>query len=247
MGLHDNPVTKFSGGVGTVRDNDILAAFGLPDPTKYHVYFDDFHDRVATDGTTTVWTDTVNSGSIATTAANNGVLTLTTHTTDESICQCQRTRAMWTPAVGKKFFMKTRAKVSTQATTDMFIGLAVIDTALIAASALDMTDAIGFFKAATDTSLTAVVRKDATTGATTKTGIGTVVADTYFTAGLYYDGLSTVYIMFNDSIVATLSLGSDATAYLPDTVLAESFCVGQEGGTTARVLTVDYLLVAQER
>lgn len=242
-----NPlVTRFPNGVTDNNDANILASFGQFDPTKYHVVFQDFDTRTATDGTTVQWTDTVNLGTIAVAAANNGTLVMTCANTDEALCQTQMTTASWLPDIAKKFWFKARAKVSSGVLADMFLGLSVIDTTLIAASAMGMTDAIGFFKAATDTSWTVTVRQDATTGALNTTTIadGSITADTFFTVGLYYDGNGTLYYMVNDSVLGT---ASPTSSYWPNAQMSPSLAVCQEGTAGANLMTVDYVLFAAER
>jgi len=240
-----NPlVTRFPNGVNNCLETDILNSFGNLDPTKYHVLFDDFDIRNLTDGTIAKWTDTLNSGTVAVAAANNGTIVLTAANTDEALTQTQMTTASWLPSVSKKFWMKTRFKVSSNVLADIFVGLAVIDTTLIAASAPGMTDAIGFFKAATDTSLTAIVRLDASTGATSLASLGAVTSDTFLTAGLYYDGAGTMYTMVDDVINGSFAVSS---TYWPDAQLSPSLAVAQEGTAGANLLTVDYLFIAAER
>lgn len=237
-------VTRYPNGVGNVSEVDILADMGQLDPTKFHTFFEDFDTYAITDGTNAQWTETLNSGTIAMSAANGGALVLTCANTDEAITQTQRTRATFQLTSGKKTFFKARFKVADADLTDVFVGLSVIDTAIIAASAIDVTDAVGFFKAATATSLTFYARKNATTGSTSAASIGTVADDTYMTVGFYYDGISKIYYMFNDVVLGSVD---GSSTYLPDTVITPSLAVGQEGTGGANVMTVDYVFVAQER
>jgi len=246
MALTDPLVTRLSNGVTNVSDTNILASFGQLDPTKYHIFFDDFDNRTITDGTTAQWTNTLAStGTAAVAAANNGTLVITNANTDEDYNQTQATTATWLPSVSKKFWMKARLKVSVAATTDCFIGLSVIDTTILAASALSSTDAIGFFKAATATSWTAYIRKDASTGSTSTSSLGTVSNDTFTTIGMYYDGSGTAYLMVDDTVVDTID--SISSTYWPDAQMSPSIAFGQEGTGGATVGTVDYLFIAAER
>lgn len=242
-----NPlVTRFQNGVSTAADGTALSMFPAPDPTKYHVFFDDFDTRVTTDGTTAVWTTTLAStGTAAIAAANNGTLVVTNANTDEDYNQTQMTTATWLPSVSKKFWFKARLKVSEAALTDAFIGLAAIDTTLIAASAIGVTDAIAFFKAATATSWTAYVRKDASTGSTSTASLGTVTSDTFTTLGMYYDGEGTMYLYVDDVLVDTVD--SISSTYWPNAQLTPSIAFGQEGTGGATIGTVDYVFFAAER
>jgi hypothetical protein len=243
--MGNNIVTRTPNGLTNVAEDNILADMGQLDPTKFHTYMEDFDQFLLTDGTTAQWTVTAAStGTAALTAVNGGALLLTAANTDEDLIQAQRTTATWLPAAGKKTFFKARLKLSAAALTDLFVGLSVVDTSLISASAIGTTECMGFFKAATDTSLTFYNRLDGTTGSTSASSIGTVADDTYFTVGFYYDGASKVYYMFDDVIKGSVS---GSATYLPNTVMTPSIAIAQEGTAGAGTAIVDYLFVAQER
>ena len=238
-------VTRLSGGVTNVGETNPLADMGQLDPTKFHTYMEDFDQFLLTDGTTAQWTVTAAStGTAALTAVNGGALLLTAANTDEDLIQVQRTTATWLPAAGKKTFFKARLKLSAAALTDLFIGLSVVDTSLIATSAIGTTECMGFFKAATDTTLTFYNRLDGSTGSTSASSIGTVADDTYFTVSFYFDGASTVYYAFDDVIKGSVS---GSSTYLPNTVMTPSIAIAQEGTAGAGTCTVDYFFAAQER
>lgn len=238
-------VTRTPNGITNVAETDVCADMGQLDPTKFHSYMEDFDAFLLTDGTTAQWTVTAAStGTAALTAVNGGALLLTTADADEDLIQAQRTTATWLPVAGKKTFFKARLKVLTAAATDFFVGLSVIDTSLIAASAIGTTEAIGFFKAAAATTCTFYNRLDGTTGSTSASSIGTVADDTFFTVGFYYNGVDKVYYMFNDVILGSVS---GAATYLPNTVMSPSVALAQEGTPGAQTLTLDYVFVAQER
>jgi hypothetical protein len=240
-------VTRYPYGVSNADQNGGLSEMGQLDPTLFHTFFDDFDGLVVQDGSTSAvvqWTFTLNAGTIAMTPVDDGAVLITTANTDEAITQMQRTSATFLPTANKKIFFKARLKVANAALTDIFVGLAAIDTALIAASAIDVTDAMGFFKAATATSLTFYNRKDASAGSTSASSIGTVANNTYFTVGFYFDGVATVQYFFNDALVGSVS---GSSTYLPDAQLSPSIAIGQEGTAGADTATIDYIFVAAER
>ena len=41
--------TRFTSGVGTVAKTKTLGMLGMPDPTKFHTFFDDFDRYLASD------------------------------------------------------------------------------------------------------------------------------------------------------------------------------------------------------
>jgi hypothetical protein len=240
-------LTVFPNGVGTNAAGSLLANLGVANPVQYHTFFDDFDGYVVQDGSTSPivqWTETLNSGTVAMSAVNNGALVLTCANTDEAITQVQRTIATYLPTAGKQMWFQARVKVSAALLTDAFIGMSIIDTTLIASSALGTLKCMGFFKAATSNSLDFYVRKDGTTGSTSATSVATITSDTYFTVGFYYDGVDTVQYMVNGTVLGSVS---GTSTYLPDAVLSPSLAAGQEGTAGANALTVDYVFVAQER
>jgi hypothetical protein len=216
--------------------------YGMPDPTKWHTFFEDF-DGLITGTTVAQWTVT-GGGTAVVTAADGGALLITTANTDEALQQIQRTSATFLPVAGKKLFFKSKLSLLTTASTDLFIGLSEVDTTLIAASAIGTTECMGFFKAAASSTLTFHNRLDGTTGATSVTVPGTLVDATAFTVGFYFDGINEIQVMFNDKIVAR---ASGASTYLPNSVLSPSIGLAQEGTPGAQTATVDYIFVAQER
>ncbi len=239
--------TRFPNGVTNAAQNGDMASLRQLDPTLFHTFWDDFDGFVIQDGSTSPivqWTITLNSGTIDQTAVNGGNVLFTLANTDEAITQMQRTAAAWLPAVGKRTWFKSRFKLSSASLVDCFVGLSVIDTTIIAASAIDVTDAIGFFKAATASTWTLYCRKDATTGSTSQASIGGITADTYLTLSWYYDGGSKLYYGYNGVWYGALTVSS---SFLPDAQLSPSICIGQEGTGGANTGTFDYIFVAQER
>lgn len=232
--------TRFQGGITTVSKENPLGMFGLPDPTQYHTYFNDFDHYVAADWTVT----SVGAASQALTDADGGAILLTNAAADNDSTQLQKVGESFLLASGKKAFFKARFKVSDATQSDFIIGLAVLDTTLLGAVDGDgVTDGIFFSKEDGDAALDIQCQKDATTGQTRATNIATVVSDTYLTVAWYYDGVSEVKHYVND--VHTGTLIASAT-YLPDTELTVSFGI-MNGEAAAKTMTVDYIFAAKER
>ena len=234
-------VTNFPNGISTSRKGNPLADFGMPDPTKWHVYFNDFDTYVAAD-----WTVT-NVGTTPTQAltdVNGGGLLLTCAATDDSSTQLQKVGESFLLAAGKKAFFKARFVVSDATQSDFLIGLAVADTTLMGAvSGAGVTDGIFFNKDDGDALLDVQCQKDATTGQTRGVGIETITAGTYLTVAWYYDGAGNVRYYVDDVQKGTLD---GSSTYLPDTELTVSFAV-QNGEAVAKTMTLDYIMAAMER
>lgn len=232
--------TRFTGGLTTARKAASLGNFGLPDPTGWHTYFNDFDTYVAGDWTVTE----VGVGSRALTDGDGGLLLVTNAAADNDRNEFQKLGESFLLTAGKRAFFKARFKVSDATQSDFLIGLAVLDTTLQGAvDGAGATDGIFFSKDDGDALLDVQVQKNATTGQTRAAGIATVVADTFLTVAWAYDGKSEVAYFVNDVQLGTLPATS---AYLPDTELTVSFAI-QNGEAVAKTMTVDYLFASFER
>jgi len=227
-----NP-TRFPVGVTNVEKTSTTGMYGLPDPTSWHTYMDDFDYYAAGDWTVTE----VGTATQALTDADGGVLLVTNSAADDDSSFNQKVGESFLMEAGKPAVFKCRFKVSDATQSDLVIGLQITDT-----TPLDATDGIYFIKADGSATLTAVCRKNATTGSTSLTA-ATMVSDTYIVAGWYYDGKSEVKVFINDTQVGTLD---GSSTYLPDAELTVSFGV-QNGEAVAKTMSVDYILTAKYR
>ena len=232
--------TRFPSGVTTVAKSDALGMFGLPDPTEWHVYFNDFLTYVAGEWTVTE----VGVGSRALTDINGGALLVTNAAADNDRNELQKVGESFLLAAGKRAFFKARFKVSDATQSDFLIGLAVTDTTLQGAvDGAGVTDGIFFNKDDGDALLDFNVQKNATTGQTRAAGIATVVADTFLTVAWAFDGVSEVKYYVDGAQKGTLD---GSSTYLPDTELTVSFAL-MNGEAVAKTMTLDYIFAAIER
>jgi hypothetical protein len=225
--------TRFPGGVTNVRKGTNAGNYGLPDPASWHTYFNDFDTYAAADWTVTE----VGTATQALADGDGGLLLVTNSAADDDSSFNQKVGESFLLESGKPAVFKARFKVSDATQSDLVIGLQVTDT-----TPLDATDGVYFIKADGSTSLSAVCRKNATTGSTSLTA-ATLANDTYVVVGWYYDGVSSVIAFINDAAVGTLD---GSSTYLPDTELTVSFGI-QNGEAVAKTMTVDYLLAAKKR
>lgn len=231
--------TRFTGGVTTASKSTALGQYGAPDPTKWHAYFNDFDTYAAGDWTITA----VGTGTSALTDIDGGALLVTNSAADNDGRQHQLVGEGFLLASGKKSVFKARFKISDATQSDLIIGLCVLDTTLLGATAGDgVTDGIFFQKDDGSTTLTAYCQKNTTTGQTSATAT-TLADDTFLTVGWYYNGVDSVAVYVNDAQVATLD---GTSTYLPDTELSVSFGT-LNGEAVAKVLTLDYIFAAKER
>ncbi len=231
---------RFPAGVSTAPKNSTLFNLCCPDPSKVHMFFDDFDRYVSGDWTVTA----VGAGSQALADGDGGLLLLTNAAADNDRTELQKLGESFLLAAGKPAWFKARFKVSDATQSDFLIGLAVTDTTLQGSvSGAGVTDGIFFNKDDGDALLDIQCQLNATTGQTRAAGVATVVDDTFLTVGWAYDGISSLKYFVNDVHLGTLTASA---SYLPDTELTVSVAI-QNGEAVAKTMTIDYILAAKMR
>ena len=226
---------RFPNGVTNSASNSPTRAMPVLDPTKVHMYFNDFDKYDLADWTITTTEGGGGDATEALTDADGGVLVITNDVADDDLDFFQKVGESFLFEVGKKLWFKCRFKVLEVIQMDLHIGLTVTDTSL-----LDVTDGVYFKSDDGDAYLDFGVEKDDT--ATAATAIATLVADTYVVVGFYYDGVSSVEYSVNNVV-----LGSCVTTNLPDDEeLTVTFGI-QNGAVAANVLSIDYIMACKER
>lgn len=214
-----------------------------------------------------VVTNVAGTGAIA--GVNGGGFAITTGTTDENSTQMQYTASRFyfdppSGLAGKRLAFFARVKVSTAATTGAIFGIGSIDIAFwtAAAGAIDFADGIVFYKDATATDFTVTCMRASSSHWTQACGL-TITDDAWMVVGVVITSISStqsvarVYakmdpnnVFQNDPNAAQKFLGNGTAVaafnHNLTTGLVPTFACGQEGGTTARVLTVDWCFAAEE-
>lgn len=227
--------TNFETGVSTAAAGNPLFDFGMPDPTKWIVFWDDFHQYLASDWTITTTEAGAGSATEALTNVQGGALLITNDAADNDADFFQTVGESFKFIAGKKTMFKVRFQTSDATQSDLVFGLQITDTTPLA-----VTDGVYFRKDDGDALIDFVVIKNST--ATTATGIATLTAATWTTLAFVYDGLSAVHYYVND-----VRIGQSVTTNLcDDEELTVSFGI-QNGEAVAKTLTIDYILAAQER
>jgi hypothetical protein len=222
-------------GINTCKKTDALGMLPIPDPTRLHVFMDDFDKYLATDWIITTAESQAGDATEAVANAKNGVLVITNDDRDDDNDFFQHANETFKFTAGKQTWFKVRAKASDVTQSDLVFGLQITDTAPLA-----VTDGVFFRKDDGAATIDVFVVKDSTT--TTAAAVATMVADTFIELAFYYNGKDSVEFFVNDVKVATL-----ATTNLPDDEeMTISFGI-QNGAVGAKVLSVDYILVAEER
>lgn len=227
--------TRFPDGVTTAKSTETLGEYGLPAPTKWHTYFNDFDTYLASEWTITTTELGAGSATEALHAADGGALRITNAGGDNDNDFLQLAASSFQFEVGKKMVFRSRFSVNDATESDFIMGLQVTDT-----TPLDTDDGVFFQKDDGDTNLDFHVEKNDT--ATTVTALTTVSDNTDLDVGFYYDGGSLVSVYVNDALVQSV-----AATNLPDDVLMRPSFGIQNGTNAAKHMTIDYIFCAKER
>lgn len=227
--------TRYPRGVTNATLQTTLHNFLALDPTRAHVYFDDFDTYTAGQWTITTTEEGAGDATEALANEDGGVLLITNDAADNDADFFQKVGESFKFAAGKRLWFKARFKVSDATQSDFVMGLQITDTTPLAVS-----DGVYFRKDDGDALLDFVVIKDS--AATTSTGVATVADATYLVVGFEYNGVDAIHIYINDARV-----GSSAVTNLPDDEeLTISFGI-QNGEAVAKTMSVDYIFAAKER
>lgn len=226
---------RFPTGVTNVTSRDTLGSLTFPDPTKVHVWFDDFDKYTAADWTITTTEAGSGSASESALGTKGGILLILNDDADNDADFLQWTTESWRFTSGKKLWFKACFQVADATQSDIVLGLQITDTTPLAVS-----DGVYFQSDDGDANLDVHVTKDSTS--TSATAVATLADATTTAVGFYYNGDDEI-AYFVDNV----QKGTLATTNLPDDEdLTISFGI-QNGEAAAKSLTLDYIFVAEER
>lgn len=217
----------------------------LVDPTVGFHFFDDYMGPIDVTTLDGFIITALNSGVIsAVQTVPGGVLLVDSagfNANDDGV-NVQLPNCMVIPAVGTTIRFEARVAMKDTGTDQYFIGLAGIDTTLIAGGVLDDTvDKVGFFRhAATTADKLSVVtaRADAEDIDADK---ATVADNTYVKLGFVIDGLTSVEWYVNGVSIHK----SEVTAHIANAVMCLSYVAQVEQNAVDAELSVDWVRIAQ--
>jgi hypothetical protein len=228
--------THFTNGVSNVTQGHPLYEFGLPDPTKWVSYFNDFNTYTAGDWTITTVEAGAGDATEALTDVAGGALLITNDAADDDSDFFNLVGESFQYSATKKMFFRARFKISDATQSDFVMGLQITDTTPLA-----VTDGVYFTKADASTSTSFVVVKDST--ATTETGVATIADDTFVTLAFFYNPQSGKFEVYADDSKVAEVVNTNAP---DDELLTVSFGL-QNGEAVAKTMTLDYVFAAVER
>tara|TARA_R110000824_G_scaffold10331_4_gene45762 strand:- start:987 stop:1676 length:690 start_codon:yes stop_codon:yes gene_type:complete len=227
--------THFSSGVSNTSAGDPLYEFGMLDPTKWHIFFDDFD----TTPIAAQWTLTATSAGSGTSAitvpdADGGLARITTAANENDGIFAEWISESFLLESGKKTFIKTRFQVGDAIQSDLIVGLHSTDTTPLDA-------AMRFAFVSEDASASVFFNSDNNTTDSDSSSLATLADDTFITLAVYYDGVTTIKCFANDALINTMT---SITVPAAEMAVGFGYLNGAAGAETA---DVDYILVAKER
>ena len=225
--------TNFPNGITNVGPGKDTSLLPFPDPTRYQVYFNDFHEDVVG------WTETATSVGAGTSAAAiadaaGGILQITTAANENDGLFLESQGESFLLESGKKTWVKARFSVGDAIQSDLIVGLHSTDT-----TPLDAPLRFAFISEDGSAALFFNV-DDNTTDADSGT-VATLADDTFVQVAAYYDGGTKITLYLNDVPVQTMTSVS-----LPGAEMAMG--IGYlNGAAGAETSDFDYIMVVKER
>ena len=227
--------THFTDGVSNVNSSNPLYQFGMLDPTKYHIIFDDF-DKLPIAANYTLTAISGGSGTSAITSqdVDGGVARVTTAADELDGISAEWLSESFLLESGKKTFIKTRLSVGDAVQSGWMVGLHSTDT-----TPRDAT--LRFFFESVDASADVYFNIDDNTTDADSSTIATLSDNTYITLSAYYDGVTSVELFADDVRITTMTdIG------LPGAEMALGFGYWN-GAAGAETTDFDYVFIAKER
>jgi len=235
---------RYTKGVTNAFSSEVMGYLGMPDPTKYHVFMEDFHRFDPGEWVITRIHTGATAGSETISDADGGILTFYPANGDDDstffqwkgTANVSTASEIFTISSGKKFWFKTRLYVSDATQSDFIVGLQSADTTPLTSP----VDRIAFLKDDGDTNLDFSAYASSTS-TLSDTGLHTVANSTHATFGFYYDGVSTLSYFVND-----VQAGCGTGTTLPTAEMSPIFGI-QNGAAAAKTMVIDYICAIKER
>ena len=234
---------RFTKGVTNVASDAIFGQLGMPDPTKYNVFFDDFNHIDYQRWTFLVSQTT--DGTEAIQDSDDGRLLLTLPAVEDSYVIMQAGdntgKEIFTFESGKKLWLKAKFQINDVDQTDFAIGLTqrtTTDSGVLSGGA---ANGVLFSSDDGDAYLDIYMRSGSVTIAS-NTVMSSLTDATDAIIGFYFDGINKVqYFNGETNLVGDL----ESTSF-PTTELLPGIAF-RNGEASANTLNIDYICVIKER
>lgn len=227
--------TRFPGGVGTASSSTSLGMLGMPDPSKFHVFWDDFNSPpLSTEYTLSATSVGAGTSAFSAADADGGVARITTAANDDDGIFAELIGEGFLIEEGKKAWIKCRFQVGDAIQSDMVIGLH-------STSATPQAATMRFLFESVDAAAAMYFNVDDNTTDVDSDTVVTLEDDTWVTVGAYYDGKGNIELYANDAKITTMT-----GVGVPGAEMAVGFGY-LNGASGAETTDFDYLLVVKER
>lgn len=235
-------------GVGTAPREDIKGLLGLPDPSDWHIFFEDFDYIPATSKFTNVIVGT--GTGVTTTGADGGILTIVNSAGGTDAFSTGQTTPNFLPQVTRSLIFETQFEVDSATLANAGAGMIASSNTL---TPFTYTEGIAIRKPSGASTFVIEVKKAGTTQATSAFGGAVCPANTQIKVGFAYRGFrdaTTQKFLFkldlNDGNGPRYQSLTVPTANVPTALLGAS--VGLlNGSAVARTMKVDYILAGKDR
>ena len=240
--VHAAPPTRFPNGVNNAISTADTGDMRLLDPSKTHMYWEDWD--YYNSGNWTVTEVEAGAGSatqaLATAFGDGGILLLTNAAGDNDYILMEKVGKSFAFAGGEDIWYKTRFKISDATQTDMLAGLVISGATSPVASDPGLTDGVFFSKSDGAATVDFIIRKNSVS--TTASSIATMEDDTFIELALYYDVTSGI-----EYWVDGVQVGTSVVTNIPDDeIMIVGFGV-QNGEAVAKTMSIDYIMVNKNR
>ena len=226
---------RFPSGVTNAGPNSAMAMLPFPDPTKYHVFFDDFNSPpLSTEYTLTATSVGTGTSAFSAADADGGVARITTAANENDGIFAELIGEGFLIESGKKAWIKARFRVGDAIESDLIIGLHSTDT-----TPQDAT--LRFLFESVDGSAALYFNVDDDTTDADSSTVATLADDTWITVGAYYDGKGTIELYADDVKITTMT-----DVDVPGAEMAVGFGY-LNGAAGAETTDIDFLMVVKER
>jgi len=216
----------------------------LVDPTVGFHYFEDYMGPIDVTSADGYIITAVTSGGISAKSTQGGQLLVDSQgnaSADDGV-NVQLPNCAVLPAAGKTIYFEARVAMVDTGDDQYFIGLAAIDTTLIAAGILDdVVDKVGFFRIAASTADKISVVTARTSAEDVDADKGDIADNTFVKLGFVIDGLTTVKWYVNGVLVHT----SSVTANIANAAMSLSYVAQVEQTSADAELSVDWVRIVQ--
>ena len=226
--------SRFTSGVTNRPKADPMGMLGMPDPTKFHTFFNDFDVYTAGDWTETAVSVGTGTSAAAIADADGGIMRITTAANENDGLFIESQGESFLVESGKQMWIKARIAVGDAIQSDLILGLHSTDT-----TPLDATMRFAFISEDGSASLFFNV-DDNTTDADSST-VATLADDTFIELGAYYDGAGSIELWADGAHITTMtSVGVPGA----EMAIGIGYLNGAAGAETS---DVDYITIVKER